>query len=77
MNKTYGYNNNIKNIIEHSFIKKEKNNNLTYIYNNKRINKRKINLKKSKLQKYIPILNNLIFNDNKLYIYNNNFKFQA
>ena len=49
MNKTYGYNNNIKNIIEHSFIKKEKNNNLTYIYNNKRINKRKINLKKSKL----------------------------
>ena len=49
MNKIYGYNNNIKNIIEHSFIKKEKNNNLTYIYNNKRINKRKINLKKSKL----------------------------
>ena len=49
MNKTYGYNNNIKNIIEHSFIKKEKNINLTYIYNNKRINKRKINLKKSKL----------------------------
>ena len=76
LNKTYGYNNKVKSFIEHSFVKKEKDNNLTYIYNNKRINKRKINLKKSKLQKYIvTILNNLIFNDNKLlYIYNNNFR---
>jgi hypothetical protein len=49
LDKTYENNNNIKNIIEHSFVKKEKDNNLTYINNNKRINKRKVNLKKSKL----------------------------
>ena len=49
LDKTYENNNNIKNIIEHSFVKKEKDNNLTYINNNKRNNKRKVNLKKSKL----------------------------
>ena len=50
LNKTYGHNNNIKSFIDHSFIQKEKDSNLTYIYNNnKRINKRKVNLKKSKL----------------------------
>ena len=49
LNKTYGYNNNMKNFIDHSSIKKDKINNLTYIGNNKRINKRTVNLKKSKL----------------------------
>ena len=49
LNKTFGYNNNMKNFIEHSSIKKDKINNLTYIGNNKRINKRTVNLKKSKL----------------------------
>ena len=50
LNKTCGHNNNIKSFIDHSFIQKEKDSNLTYIYNNnKRINKRKVNLKKSKL----------------------------
>jgi hypothetical protein len=50
LNKTYGHNNNIKSFIDHSFIQKEKDSNLTYIYNNnKRINKRKVNLKKPKL----------------------------
>lgn len=49
LNKTDVHNDNIKTFIDNSFIKNEKENNLTYIYNNKRINKRKVNLKKSKL----------------------------